>query len=64
MVSTFASRVPYPTGLAFDGSGNLYVTDYSDGIIYKVTPAGVVSTFITGFNDDPIAIAMVTAPVP
>jgi sugar lactone lactonase YvrE len=35
------------TGLAFDNSGNLYVTNFSQHKIHKVTPAGVISDFVT-----------------
>jgi len=34
----------YPQGLAFDGSGNLYVAD-SSALIWKLTPQGVASMF-------------------
>jgi len=37
----------YPAGLALDASGNLYFTDGASGVD-KVTPAGVVSTFLSG----------------
>lgn len=33
-----------PSALAFDGSGNLYVTEWSNNCIRKVSPAGVVTT--------------------
>src|ERR1019366_4883507 len=32
---------------------NLYVADFGNGTISKVTPAGVVSRFATGFTSDP-----------
>jgi len=34
-----------PVGIAIDGSGNLFVGDYNNNVIRKITPAGVVSTF-------------------
>ncbi|TKC60159.1 hypothetical protein FBD94_14690 [Pedobacter hiemivivus] len=40
-----AASFQSPIGLAFDGSGNLYVADYSNHKIRKITPSGVVSDF-------------------
>jgi DNA-binding beta-propeller fold protein YncE len=34
-----------PSGIAIDTSGNLFVTDYSNNAIRKITPTGAVSTF-------------------
>lgn len=34
-----------PTGVVFDGSGNLFVVDAYNHKIRKITPAGIVSTF-------------------
>src|SRR6266702_4395720 len=39
-----ASRFYYPSDVAVDGSGNVYVADSSSSTIRKVTPAGVVTT--------------------
>jgi sugar lactone lactonase YvrE len=36
-----------PTGLAFDNVGNCYAANFNDNKIYKITPAGVVSDFVT-----------------
>ena len=43
-----AARFYYPSGIAVDGSGNVYVADTENDAIRKVTPAGVVST-LAGF---------------
>jgi uncharacterized protein (TIGR03437 family) len=34
----------FPAGLALDGSGNLYVADYGNFTVRKITSAGVIST--------------------
>jgi DNA-binding beta-propeller fold protein YncE len=41
-----------PQGVAVDGAGNVYVTDYGNDIIRMITPAGVVST-LAGFAGNP-----------
>jgi hypothetical protein len=44
--ATFA----FPQGIALDGSGNLVIADYTNGLIRKMTPGGSVSTVAgTGF---------------
>jgi sugar lactone lactonase YvrE len=39
-----SARFAYPTGIAVDASGNAYVADWQ--VIRKVTPTGVVTTFV------------------
>ncbi|MFZ1614487.1 MAG: putative Ig domain-containing protein, partial [Holophaga sp.] len=44
-------------GMSFDASGNLYIADYGNFLIRKVTPGGVVTTFagqagVKGLLDD------------
>ena len=47
--STFASGLNTPYGLAFDSSGNLFVS-VNDGSIAEITPNGTKSTFASGLN--------------
>jgi streptogramin lyase len=39
-----AARFNTPTGIAVDGSNNLYVTDSNDSTVRKITPDGTVTT--------------------
>ncbi len=39
-----AARFQEPAGLALDANGNLYVADFGNHLIRRVTPAGVVTT--------------------
>ncbi len=67
-----SARFNSPVGLTADAAGNIYVADYNNNLIRKVTPAGVVTTLAgssNGFNgfqdgtgsaalfDHPIALA-------
>ncbi len=57
-----------PSGLAFDASGNLYVSDTGNNTLRKVTPAGAVSLFAGaagsgGFADGPVGSALFNSPL-
>ena len=44
-ISSFACGLGAPLGLAFDASGNLYVSSVDANQVFQVTPAGAVSVF-------------------
>jgi sugar lactone lactonase YvrE len=39
------AALDFPTGVAVDAAGNLYIADYNNNRVRKVTPAGIISTF-------------------
>ena len=59
------AKFSYPSGVAVDASGNVYVADEYNDRIRKVTPTGVVTTLAGtnyGFADGPGATARFTSP--
>jgi sugar lactone lactonase YvrE len=49
-LTTFATGLYNPQYLTIDGAGNLYVTNFGNGTVSKISSAGVVSTFASGLN--------------
>ena len=47
-----AARFNSPRGVATDSSGNVYVADTNNSAIRKITPAGLVSTFVVFGSSD------------
>jgi sugar lactone lactonase YvrE len=52
-----AARFNGPAGIAIDTAGNLYVADYNNQSLRKITPAAVVTTLATGLGG-PAAVAV------
>ncbi len=51
-----AAQMNQPTGIAVDGSGNLYVADTANSVVRVISPEGVITTFAgngtAGFSGD------------
>jgi sugar lactone lactonase YvrE len=46
-----SAKLYYPTGLAFDATGNLYIADYYNNRVRKVTTTGIITT-VAGYTVD------------
>jgi sugar lactone lactonase YvrE len=49
-LTAFATGLSNPQYLTIDGAGSLYVTNFGNGTIAKISSAGSVSTFASGLN--------------
>jgi sugar lactone lactonase YvrE len=43
----WSARFYYPSGIALDSSGTVYVADTANGMVRRITPAGLVTTLTT-----------------
>lgn len=61
------ARFNLPTGVAVDGSGNVYVADHNNNVIRKILPSGNTSTYAgtgtAGFLDTTSNLAMFNNPL-
>jgi sugar lactone lactonase YvrE len=66
--SAALSALDYPTSVAVDAAGNLFIADFHNNRIRKITPAGIISTFAGngeyGFNGDGIPATSATVGEP
>jgi sugar lactone lactonase YvrE len=49
-----AAQLAGPTGVAVDNAGNLFIADFDNGRVRKVTPAGAISTIAGPVLSDPL----------
>ena len=51
-----SAELTFPSGIAVDGSGNVYFADYTNNVIRKINPGGIISTIagngIGGYSGD------------
>lgn len=66
--SAVKASLNYPTGVACDSAGNVYIADQLNNVVRKVASSGVISTFAgtgtAGYNGDgiPASQAMLSQP--
>jgi kumamolisin len=63
-----AAQFDAPTGVTVDSAGNVYVADFGNNVVRKITSAGVVTTYAgqvaaEGYADGAAANAVFNAPV-
>jgi hypothetical protein len=60
-VPSYGDNFTAPDGVAVDGSGNIYVSDYNTGNVYLETPVaagGYVQTIITNIDGGPVGLTV------
>jgi DNA-binding beta-propeller fold protein YncE len=59
-----AAQFNFPNGPAVDASGNVYVADYNNHAIRKITAAGVVSTIVGAPPGAPLSYSVILGALP
>jgi sugar lactone lactonase YvrE len=59
-----AAQFNFPNGPAVDASGNVYVADYNNHAIRKITPAGAVSTIVGAPPGAPLSYSVILGALP
>lgn len=57
-----AASFDYPRGIDVDASGYVYVADTDNGSIRKISPAGLVSTFLGSYEEDNMTYRSFSSP--
>ena len=58
--AAMAAGLNYPTSVAVDAQGNLFIADYNSAAVREVAADGVISTYFGGSSFDPAYIAIDT----
>lgn len=65
-----AASIDGPSGIVFDTSGNMYISEWNNHVIRKVTPSGIITTYagqggVPGFGGDngPATAALLNRPI-
>ena len=57
-----ADQLKYPTGIALDASGNIYITDYTNHRIQKWAPGATEGVTVAGGNGEGSAANQLSLP--
>ncbi len=52
------AQLDCPAGVAVDAAGDLFIADYGNSVVRKVSPAGVISTVLPGWWGNPYGLAV------
>ncbi len=68
--AALAASIDGPSGIAFDTLGNMYVSEWNNHVIRKVTPSGIITSYagmggVSGYGGDngPATAALLNRPI-